>query len=188
MGKLVVTEYMSLDGVVEAPGGGEDFVHGGWTFRIERGADGDELKLDETRNSEALVFGRVTYDGMAAVWPGMTGEFADLFNKLPKYVFSNTLSESPWNNTEVLHGDLRANIDTLKERFAGDIVVHGSPGLVQQLLELDLIDELRVMLFPIVIGSGKRLFGLSVDTKRFSLASSTAVGDGIAVLTYTRAD
>ena len=127
MGKLVVTEYVSLDGVVEAPGGGEDFVHAGWTFRIERGAEGDAFKLDETRNSDVLVFGRVTYEGMAAVWPDMTGEFADLFNGLPKFVISDTLSDPSWNNTEVLRGDLRANVDTLKERFAGDIVVHGSP-------------------------------------------------------------
>jgi dihydrofolate reductase len=187
MGKLVVTEYISLDGVIEAPGGGEDFVHAGWTFRITRGPEGDALKLDETRNSDALVFGRVTYEGMAAVWPHMTGEFADLFNSLPKFVISNTLSDASWNNTEVLRGDLRAIVENLKQRFGGDIVVHGSPRIVQQLLELDLIDELRLMLFPIVLGSGKRLFADSDDAKRFRLTSTTAVGDGIALLTYTRA-
>jgi dihydrofolate reductase len=187
MGTLVVTEYVSLDGVVEAPGGGEDFVHAGWTFRIQRGPEGETFKLDETRNSDALVFGRVTYDGMAAVWPGMTGEFADLFNSLPKFVFSDTMSDASWNNTEVLHGDLRANVEDLKQRFAGDIVVHGSPQIVQQLLELDLIDELRLMLFPIVLGSGKRLFADSDDAKRFRLTSTAAFGDGIALLTYTPA-
>jgi dihydrofolate reductase len=187
MGNLVVTEYISLDGVVEAPGGGEDYVHAGWTFRIKRGPEGDAFKLEETRNSDALVFGRVTYEGMAAVWPDMTGEFADLFNGLPKFVFSDTLSEPSWNNTEVLRGDLRAHVKDLKRRFAGDIVVHGSPRVVQQLLELDLIDELRLMLFPIVLGSGKRLFTDSANAKRFRLTSTTQVGDGISVLTYAPA-
>ena len=184
MGKLVVTEYISLDGVIEAPGGGEDFVHAGWTFRITRGPEGDAFKLDETRNSDALLFGRVTYEGMAAVWPQMDGEFADLFNNLPKFVVSDTLSDASWNNTEVLTGDLRANIENVKGRFAGDIVVHGSARLVQALLELDLVDELRLMLFPIVLGSGKRLFADANSAKRLGLTSSTTVGDGIAVLTY----
>ena len=185
MGKLVVTEYMSLDGVIEAPGGGEDFVHAGWTFRIQRGPEGDAFKLDETRNSDALVFGRVTYEGMAAAWPHMAGEFADLFNSLPKFVVSDTLSDASWNNTEVLTGDLRANIENLKQRFSGDIVVHGSARLVQALLELDLIDELRLMLFPIVLGSGKRLFADADSAKLFRPTSMTTVGDGIAVFTYT---
>src|SRR3954453_23300923 len=111
MGKLVVTEFISLDGVIEAPGGGEDFVHAGWTFRFERGAEGEAFKLEETRNTAALLFGRITYDGMAAAWPQMTGEFADLFNGLPKFVVSNTLQDASWNNTEVVSGDLAANID-----------------------------------------------------------------------------
>ena len=184
MGKLVVTEYVSLDGVIEAPGGGEDFVHAGWTFRIDRGAEGDAFKLDETRSSDALLFGRVTYEGMAAAWPHMTGDFADLFNSLPKFVVSNTLTGASWNNTEVLHGDLEAGIDALKARFGGDIVVHGSARLVQDLLRLDLVDEIRVMLFPIVLGSGKRLFAATDHAKRFRLMSSSSVGDGIAILTY----
>jgi dihydrofolate reductase len=131
------------------------------------------------------MFGRVTYEGMAAAWPHMTGEFADLFNSLPKFVVSDTMSDASWNNTEVLRGDLRTNVENLKQRFSGDIVVHGSARLVQALLELDLIDELRLMLFPIVLGSGKRLFANSDDAKRFRLTSTTAIGDGIAVLTYT---
>ena len=184
MGKLVVTEYTTLDGVVEAPGGGEDFIHAGWTFRIEHGPDGVAFKLEETRNSDALVFGRVTYDGMAAVWPHMTGEVADLFNTLPKFVISDTVSDPSWNNTEVLRGDLRANVEKLKERFAGEIVVHGSTRIVRQLLELDLIDELRLMVFPLVLGAGKRLFADADAAKRFRLTSATPVGDGIAVLVY----
>jgi dihydrofolate reductase len=185
MGKLVVTEYVSLDGVMEAPGGGEDFVHAGWTFRINRGPEGDAFKLDETRRSDALVFGRVTYEGMAAVWPDMTGEFADLFNGLPKFVVSTTLTEATWNNTEVLRGDLVEDVARLKQRFDGDIVVHGSAQLVQALLQLDLVDELRLMLFPVVLGSGKRLFDGTEDLKPFRLASSSVAGDGVAILTYT---
>src|SRR3954454_1730842 len=127
MGRLVVTEYITLDGVIEAPGGGEAFEHGGWTFRIDRGAEGDGFKLDETRNSAALLFGRVTYEGMAAVWPNMTGEFADLFNSLPKFLVSNTLTEATWNNTEILSGDLVGNIERIKSEVDGEIVVHGSP-------------------------------------------------------------
>jgi dihydrofolate reductase len=184
MGKLVVTEFITLDGVVEAPGGEEDFIHAGWTSRIELGADGVAFKLEETRHSDALVFGRVTYDGMAAVWPHETGEVADRFNTLPKFVISDTVSDPAWNNTEVLGGDLRANVEKLKERFAGEIVVHGSTRVVRQLLELDLIDELRLMLFPIVLGSGERLFAHADAAKRFRLTSTTPVGDGIAVLVY----
>ncbi len=184
MGTLVVTEYITLDGVIEAPGGGEDFRHAGWTFRINRGPEGDAFKLDETRRSDALVFGRVTYGGMAAAWPQMTGEFADLFNNLPKFVFSTTLEDPAWNNTEVRRGDLAAEVADLKQRFNGDIVVHGSATLVQDLLRHDLIDELRLMLFPIVLGSGKRLFGSTDDARQFGLRSSAAVGEGVSILTY----
>lgn len=184
MGRLVVTEYVTLDGVIETPGGGEDFVHAGWTFRVRRGPEGDAFKLNETRNSDALLFGRTTYEGMAVAWPHMTGEFADLFNSLPKFVVSNTLAGADWHNTEVLRGDLEHNIEQLKHRFAGDIVVHGSATLVRGLLEHDLVDELRVMLFPIVLGSGKRLFTSADDTKRFRLASTSMVGEGVAILTY----
>ena len=186
MGKLVVTEFISLDGVIEAPGGGEDFIHAGWSFRIKRGPEGDAFKLDETRNTDALLFGRVTYGGMAAAWPGRTGEFADLFNNLPKFVVSNTLTDVSWNNTEVLRGDLATNIVALKSRFKGDIVVHGSARLVQALLRLDLVDELRLMLFPIVLGAGKRLFGDADEAKRLRLTSTTSVGEGVAILTTRR--
>jgi dihydrofolate reductase len=185
MGRLIVTEFITLDGVIEAPGGGENFIHAGWTFRIKRGPEGDEFKLNETRNSDALLFGRVTYEGMAAAWPGRTGEFADLFNGLPKFVASNTLTEATWSNTEVLRGDLETEIKKLKNRFERDIVVHGSARLVQALLRLDLIDELRLMLFPIVLGAGKRLFGEAGAIKPFRLASTSTVGEGIAILTYT---
>jgi dihydrofolate reductase len=184
MGKIVATEYVSLDGVVEAPGGGEDFEHAGWTFEIDRGEEGDRFKLDETLNSEALLLGRVTYDGFAAAWPSMEGEFADKFNAMPKYVVSSTLENPEWNNSTVLKGDVVEEVSRLRRAPGGDIVVHGSPQLVQTLLEHDLIDELRVMVFPVVLGTGKRLFGETSDKKRLRLTDSRTVGDGIAILIY----
>jgi dihydrofolate reductase len=184
MGKIVATEYVSLDGVVEAPGGGEEFEHAGWSFEIDRGPEGDKFKLDETLNSEALLLGRVTYEGFAAAWPSMEGEFADRFNAMPKYVVSSTLENPEWNNSTVLKGDVVEEVSRLRGAPGGDIVVHGSPQLVQTLLEHDLIDELRVMVFPVVLGTGKRLFGDTSDKKRLRLTDSRTVGDGIAILIY----
>ena len=184
MGKIVATEYVSLDGVAEAPGGGEEFEHAGWTFEIDRGPEGDKFKLDETLNSEALLLGRVTYEGFAAAWPSMEGEFADRFNAMPKYVVSSTLENPEWNNSTVLKGDVVEEVSRLRRAPGGDIVVHGSPQLVQTLLEHDLIDELRVMVFPVVLGTGKRLFGDTSDKKRLRLTDSRTVGDGIAILIY----
>jgi dihydrofolate reductase len=184
MGRIVVTEFVSLDGVMEAPGGGEDFEHGGWTFDIDRGKEGDKFKLDETLDAEALLLGRVTYEGFAAAWPSREGEFADKFNGMPKYVVSSTLEKAEWNNSTVLEGDLVGEVSRLRERPGGNIVVHGSAQLVQTLLEHDLVDELRLMVFPVVLGSGKRLFGDTSDKKRLRLADSKTVGDGIAILVY----
>jgi dihydrofolate reductase len=184
MGKIVATEYVSLDGVVEAPGGGEEFEHAGWTFEIDRGPEGDKFKLDETLNSEALLLGRVTYEGFAAAWPSMEGEFADKFNSMPKYVVSSTLQEPEWNNSTVLKGEVVEEVSKLRQRLDGDLVVHGSAQLVQTLIEHDLVDELRVMVFPVVLGTGKRLFGGTSDKKRLRLVDSKTVGDGIAILIY----
>jgi dihydrofolate reductase len=184
VGRIVVTEFVSLDGVMEAPGGGEDFKHGGWTFEIERGEEGDKFKLDETMASEALLLGRVTYEGFAAAWPSREGEFADKFNTMPKYVVSSTLGEPDWNNSRVLKGDVPTEVEKLRAEHDGDIVVHGSAQLVQALLEHDLVDELRLMVFPVVLGSGKRLFGDTSDKKPLRLANSKTVGDGVAILTY----
>lgn len=185
MGKIVVTEFMSLDGVIEAPGGGEEYKHGGWTFAIDRGAEGDKFKLDEAFAAEALLLGRRTYDGFAAAWPKMEGDFADKFNGMPKYVVSRTLTDPTWNNTTVLAGgDPAGEVAALRDRVDGEIVVHGSAQLAQTLLAHDLVDELRLMVFPIVLGSGKRLFGPSTDTKRLRLSASQMVGDGVAILTY----
>jgi dihydrofolate reductase len=186
MGRIVVTEFVSLDGVVEAPGGGEDFRYAGWTFEIDRGDEGNKFKLDETVSSEALLLGRVTYEGFAAAWPSRTDEFgfADKFNSMPKYVVSSTLEDPEWNNSTVLKGDVVEEVSRLKQEQEGDIVIHGSPQLVQTLIEHDLVDEYRLMVFPVVLGSGKRLFGETTDKKSLRLVDSKVVGDGVAVLIY----
>jgi dihydrofolate reductase len=183
MGRIVVTEFVSLDGVMEDPGGAEDFRYGGWTFEIDRG-EGDQFKLDETRQSAALLLGRRTYEGFAEAWPSRTGEFADLFNGMPKYVVSSTLREPEWNNTTVLEGDVAEAAAKVRREVDGDVVVHGSRQLVQTLLEHDLVDELRLMVFPVVLGSGKRLFGETSDKKRLQLVESRTVGDGVAIAVY----
>jgi len=186
MGRIVVTEFISLDGVIEAPGGGEDYKYGGWTFEFDRGDKGNQFKVDETMSSAALLLGRRTYDGFAAAWPERDGEFADKFNTMPKYVVSSTLRHPEWTNTTVLSGDLVTEITKLRDEQDGDIVVHGSAQLVQSLIDNDLVDELRLMVFPLVLGAGKRLFGETTGKKRLCLSSSTVVGDGVAIQIYTR--
>jgi dihydrofolate reductase len=186
MGRIVVTEFISLDGVIEAPGGGEDYKYGGWTFEIDRGDEGNQFKLDETMSSAALLLGRRTYEGFAAAWPERDGEFADKFNTMPKYVVSSTLRDPEWTNSTVLSGDVVDEITKLKKEQDGDIVVHGSARLVQSLIENDLVDELRLMVFPVVLGTGKRLFGETTDKKLLQLSSSRVVGDGVAIQVYTR--
>ena len=184
MGRIVVTEFVSLDGVMEDPGGAEKFKHGGWTFEISRGDEGDKFKLDEAFSSEALLLGRVTYEGFAAAWPSREGEFADKFNSMPKYVVSSTLDEPEWNNSKVLKGNIAEEITKLKQEQSGDIVVHGSAMLVQTLVESDLVDEFRLMVFPVILGGGKRLFGETSDKKPLRLVDSKVVGDGVAILIY----
>jgi dihydrofolate reductase len=184
MARIVVTEFISLDGVMESPGGGEDFEHAGWTFQIDRGEEGDKFKLDETMATEALLLGRKTYEGFAAAWPSMEGDFADKFNSMPKYVVSSTLESPDWNNSTVLAGELVAEVEKLKENTAGDVVVHGSAQLVQALVEHDLVDELRLMVFPVVLGTGKRLFGETSGKKSFVLEDSKTVGAGVTILVY----
>jgi dihydrofolate reductase len=184
VGRIVVTEFVSLDGVMEAPGGGEDFEHGGWSFEVSRGEEGDKFKLDETMSAEALLLGRVTYEGFAAAWPSREGEFADKFNTMPKYVVSSSLEDPEWNNSTVLKGELAQEVTRLKQEHDGDVVVHGSARLVQALLEHDLVDELRLMVFPVVLGSGKRLFGETSDKKALRLTHSKIVGDGVAILIF----
>jgi len=182
--RLIATEFVSLDGVMEDPGGSEDFEHGGWSFEFERGEEGDRFKLDETLQSEALLLGRVTYQGFAEAWPSRTGEFADKFNSMPKFVVSTTLEDPEWNNTTVVKGNVAEEVSKLKEQPGGDIVIHGSARLVQTLLEDDLIDEYRLMVFPIVLGSGKRLFGDTGKATTLKLVDSKTVGAGVVILTY----
>ena len=187
MGRIVVTEFVALDGAMEDPGGSEGSPHGGWSFEFSRGDEGDRFKLEETLSSEALLLGRVTYEGFAAAWPSREGEFADKFNAMPKYVVSSTLEEPEWNNTTVLRGDVADEIAALRQELDGDIVVHGSARLVQALLDHDLVDELRLMVFPVVLGSGKRLFGETSDRTPLRLVDSKVVGDGVVILVYERA-
>jgi len=184
MGRIVVTEFISLDGVVEDPGGSEHFQRGGWAFETDRGPEGEQFKVDETMASQALLLGRVTYEGFAASWPSRQGEFADKFNRMPKYVVSSTLQDPQWHNTTVLRGEVVEEAAKLRQQTDGDIVVHGSARLVQTLLEHDLVDELRLMVFPVVLGTGKRLFGPTGAKKRLRLSDSKTVGDGVTILTY----
>jgi dihydrofolate reductase len=186
MARIVITEFVSLDGVMEDPGGAESFKHGGWSFQYDYG-EGNQFKMEEVGNSDALLLGRVTYEGFARAWPSREGEFADKFNGMPKYVVSKTLDRADWNNTTVLRGDVVDEVSKLRQAPGGDIYVHGSRSLAQALIEHDLVDELHLMVFPVVLGTGKRLFGDTSDKKRLRLTDSKVVGDGIAVLTYQRA-
>jgi dihydrofolate reductase len=187
MRKIIVTEFVSLDGVMQDPGGDGDFEYGGWTREFQIGPEGGQFKLDETLASDALLLGRVTYQGFAAAWPSMDDEFANKFNSMPKYVVSSTLDKAEWNNSTVLGGDVVDEVTKLKGGAGGDIVVHGSATLVQALLDNDLVDELRLMVFPVVLGKGKRLFGATSDKKRLRLADTKTVGDGVTILTFVPA-
>jgi dihydrofolate reductase len=186
MGKIVVTEFVSLDGVIEAPGGGEDYRHAGWTFEIERGEKGDKFKLDELHEAEVQLLGRVTYEGFAAAWPTIEDEagFAEKMNGMPKYVVSSTLQEASWSNSTILSGDVAEEVAKLKREVDGVILVAGSAQLVQAMIEHDLVDELRLMVFPVLLGEGKRLFGEGSEKKPLRLVGSQTLGDGIALLTY----
>ena len=186
MGRIVVTEFISLDGVIEGPGGGEDYKHVGWTFEFDRGDEGNKFKLDELVEAEAQLLGRRTYEGFAAAWPGRTDEagFADKMNSMPKYVVSTTLESADWNNTTMLRS--LDDVAKAKDDVDGVMLVAGSAQLVQGLLERDLVDELRLMVFPVVLGTGKRLWGETSDKKTFTLADSKTVGEGIAILTFRR--
>jgi dihydrofolate reductase len=187
MGKLVVTEFLSLDGVMQAPGG-EDFKYPGWSFAFDRGEDGNQFKLQETLETDALLIGRVTYESFAGAWPSREGEFADKFNSMPKYLVSSTVEDPEWNNTTVLKGDAVQAASKLKEDLDGIIQVPGSLRLVQALIEADLVDELHLMVFPVVLGTGRRLFGETSEKSDWRLAEAKPVGpDGVLVLIYERA-
>jgi dihydrofolate reductase len=185
MGKLVVTEFISLDGIIEDPGGAEGTEHGGWSFRHPT-PDGDQFKFDELGASDVQLLGRVTYEGFAAAWPAMeeaTGDFGKKMNAMPKVV-STTLTEGSWNNTTVISGDLAGEVARLKARYDGDILVQGSATLVQALAEQGLVDEYHLMVHPVVLGKGKRLFSDGAAGTDLELVESRNVGPDVLLLTY----
>jgi dihydrofolate reductase len=185
MGKVVATEFLSLDGVVEDPGGAEKFEHGGWT-RPFGGDDLWQFKLDELMASDALLLGRVTYEGFAAVWPSVKDEqgFADRMNALPKRVVSKTLKQATWNNSRIVTGDLAAEVAALKSEFSENILIGGSAMLVQALTALGLIDEYRLLVYPVALGSGKRLFA-NGPMKTLTLVESKRLASGVVALVYS---
>ncbi len=189
MRRVIVSEFVSLDGVMEDPGGAEGFEHGGWDFQVDRGPEGDKFKFDELAASDALLLGRRTYEGFAAAWPQMeeqTGEYGAWMNGYPKHVASRTLEEPlEWNNSTLIEGDVAEGVSKLRQQDGKDILVFGSGELARTLMEHDLIDEYRLMVFPIVVGKGKRLFGDTDETKAMKLVDTKQVGpDGVLILTY----
>src|SRR5919201_3448923 len=184
MARIVVTEYISVDGVVEAPSGTEAFERTGWTDDFSRGPEGNQFKFDETMASDALLLGRGTYETFAPVWPRIEGEFADKFNSMPKYVISSTLEDPEWNNTTVLRGDVVEEVTKLKQQYERDVVVHGSPQLAQSLVEHDLVDALNLLVYPVVVGAGKRLFAETTAKTNLRLVETRTFGDGIHLLIY----
>jgi dihydrofolate reductase len=182
MGKVVVSQFISLDGVVEDPGGSEGFDRGGWAFEFDRGSEGDTFKLEEVMASEALLLGRVTYEGFAEAWPSRDGEFADKFNNMPKYVVSTTLEDPEWNNSTVIESDVAEAVADLKRDVEGDILVNGSIQLVQSLVEHDLVDEYRLMVYPTILGAGKRLFGESREAAALRLVEAKPAGETLILI------
>jgi dihydrofolate reductase len=175
--------------VFEDPGGAEDFEHGGWSFEYDRGDDGNTIKVQELMEAEVQLLGRVTYEGFAEAWPSRQGEFADKINSGPKYVVSTTLENPEWQNTTVISDDVVAEVAKLKDETNGSILVAGSGTLVGTLLEADLVDELRLMVFPTVLGRGKRLFPDGIDRLKLTLVDSNRVGpDGVQIQVYQRAE
>jgi dihydrofolate reductase len=186
MGKLIISENVTLDGVIQDPAGDEGFSHGGWIGRIgDRGRDeAAKVALEEALDTEAMLLGRRTYEFLAARWPSRTGALADRLNSKPKYVVSATLHDPAWTNTTVLRGDVVQEVSTLKKKITGEIVIAASFQLVHTLLEHNLIDELRLMIYPVVVGSGKRLFGESSDKKPMRLVSNKMIAGDLVFLTY----
>ncbi len=184
MGRVVVSEFVSLDGVIQAPGDPNEFERGGWAQG--GGQAGNQFKFEELMASDAQLLGRVTYEGFARAWPNIegTGEFGEKMNGMPKFVASKTLRDPEWTNTTVLDEDLAGEVGALKQRYDGDILIAGSAQLVQSLIELDLIDEMRLMVFPVVLGKGTRLFGETSERKRLALVDSRALENGVFLLTY----
>jgi dihydrofolate reductase len=188
MGTIVVTEFVSLDGVFEDPGGSENYEYGGWTFEYDRGDEGNKFKLDELADAKVQLLGRVTYEGFAEAWPTREGPFAEKLNNDPKVVVSTTLSDPQWNNTTVISDDVVEQLRKLRDETDGSILVAGSGTLVETLLGADLVDELRLMVFPTILGRGRRVFPDGIDRLRFTLVESRTVGpDGVQVQVLRRA-
>ncbi len=184
MGTIVVSENVSLDGVIQDPAGDEGFRLGGWVGLIKDSPQLNKLALDEALGAEALLLGRRSYEWLAARWPSRSGELADRLNSMPKYVVSSTLDDPAWNNSTVLKGDVVNEVSKLKQELKGDILVAGSFQLLRTLMEHDLVDELRLKIFPVVLGAGDRLFGETSDKKPMRLVNTQTLGDGVAILTY----
>jgi dihydrofolate reductase len=191
MRRLVVTEFLTADGVMDGPGSDAGAPRQGWAFQFQRGEEGDRFKLEELMASDALLLGRITYEGFAAAWPGRTDDvgFADKLNNMPKYVVSSTLTEPlEWNNSHLLKGDLVEAVTQLKQQDGGDLTVHGSARLVQALADNDLVDAYHLMVFPTILGAGKRLFADTREAMPLRLTEARPVGpDGVVLLIYERA-
>jgi dihydrofolate reductase len=186
MGKIVVSENVTLDGVIQDPAGDEGFRVGGWVGLIGNSPQLSKLALDEALTAGAFLLGRRSYEWLAARWPSRSGELADRLNSMPKYVVSSTLEHPAWNNSTVLNGDVVKEVAALKQQIAGDIVIAGSFQLIHTLMEHDLVDELRLRIFPVALGAGKRLFGETSDKKPMRLTGTQTIEGGIAYLTYER--
>ena len=186
MGNIIMSENVSLDGVIQDPTGDEGFRHGGWFFQVDDKdrQEAGQVLLDETLGSQALLLGRRSYEYLAARWPSRSGALADKMNIMPKYVVSSTLHDPAWTNSTVLKGDVVAEVSKLKQQLDGNIGVPASFQLGRALMEHDLIDEVRLMIYPVVLGSGERLFGPADDKKPMRLASTRTVGHNLAYLTY----
>jgi dihydrofolate reductase len=186
MGKVVVSQFVTVDGVVEDPGGSEKFERGGWAFEFNRGEDGDKFKLDELFAAEALLLGRKTYEGFAAAWPDRKDDagFADKFNGMHKYVASTTLKDPEWNNSHVLGSDLASEIERIKGEHDGDLLVNGSVTLVHALADANLVDQWNLMVFPVVLGKGLKLFPDGGPKTPLELQQAQTVGDGVQILVY----
>ena len=184
MGKIIVSDNVSLDGVIEDPAGDEGFTLGGWVGPIKDRPELGRLALDEALGAEALLLGRRSYEWFAARWPSRSGELADRLNSLPKYVVSSTLEEPAWNNSTVLKGDVLNEVAKLKHELKGEIVVPASFQLVHALMEHDLVDELRLKIFPVLLGAGKRLFSETSDKKAMRLVDTQTIEGEVVFFTY----
>jgi dihydrofolate reductase len=184
MGKIIISDNVSLDGVIQDPAGDEGFERGGWVGLIKDRPGANKLALDEALGTEALLLGRRSYEWMAGRWPSRSGELADRLNSLPKYVVSSTLEDPNWSNSTVLKGDVVHEVSRLKQELDGDIVVVASFQLVRTLMDHDLVDELRLKIYPVVLGAGERLFGETSDKKPMRLVDTQTIDGDVAYLTY----